>query len=86
MIPASTPARASSREIKATADNGLRAVPDRHRLFPHRALGLGRNRKAPPQRGSCHQILYALNEDPQPQVLFTFGFSNLKPAASSVST
>src|SRR5258708_4125877 len=29
---------------------------------------------------------YTLNEDPQPQVLFTFGFSNLKPAPSSVST
>jgi hypothetical protein len=29
---------------------------------------------------------YALKEDPQPQVLFTFGFSNLKPAASRVST
>ena len=31
-------------------------------------------------------VLYTLNEDPQPQVLFTFGFSNLKPAPSSVST
>lgn len=30
--------------------------------------------------------LYTLNEDPQPQVLFTWGFSNLNPAASSVST
>ena len=29
---------------------------------------------------------YTLNDDPQPQVLFTFGFSNLKPAPSSVST
>ena len=29
---------------------------------------------------------YTLNELPQPQVLFTFGFSNLKPAPSSVST
>jgi hypothetical protein len=29
---------------------------------------------------------YTLNEDPQPQVDFTWGFSNLKPAASSVST
>jgi hypothetical protein len=29
---------------------------------------------------------YTLNEDPHPQVLFTFGFSNLKPAPSSVST
>jgi hypothetical protein len=29
---------------------------------------------------------YTLNEDPQPQVLFTFGFSNLKPAPSRVST
>jgi hypothetical protein len=32
------------------------------------------------------QKLYTLNEEPQPQVLFTFGFSNLKPAPSSVST
>jgi hypothetical protein len=29
---------------------------------------------------------YTLKDDPQPQVLFTFGFSNLKPAPSSVST
>jgi hypothetical protein len=29
---------------------------------------------------------YALKEEPQPQVLFTWGLSNLKPAASSVST
>jgi hypothetical protein len=29
---------------------------------------------------------YTLNEDPHPQVLFVFGFSNLNPAASSVST
>lgn len=29
---------------------------------------------------------YALNELPQPQVDFTFGFSNLKPEPSSVST
>jgi hypothetical protein len=29
---------------------------------------------------------YTLNELPQPQVDFTFGFSNLKPAPSSVST
>lgn len=28
---------------------------------------------------------YTLNEDPQPQVFFTFGFSNLKPAPSRVS-
>jgi len=31
-------------------------------------------------------LLYTLNDDPQPQVLFTFGFSNLNPAPSSVST
>jgi hypothetical protein len=30
--------------------------------------------------------LYTLKDEPQPQVLFTFGFSNLKPAPSSVST
>src|SRR6185312_5878310 len=29
---------------------------------------------------------YTLKEEPHPQVLFTFGFSNLKPEASSVST
>jgi hypothetical protein len=31
-------------------------------------------------------VIYTLKEDPQPQVLFTFGFSNLKPAPSRVST
>ncbi len=30
--------------------------------------------------------IYTLNEEPQPQVLFTFGFSNLKPAPSRLST
>jgi hypothetical protein len=29
---------------------------------------------------------YTLNEEPHPQVDFTWGFSNLKPAASRVST
>jgi len=29
---------------------------------------------------------YTLKDEPQPQVLFTWGLSNLKPAASSVST
>jgi hypothetical protein len=29
---------------------------------------------------------YTLNDDPHPQVLFTFGFSNLNPAPSRVST
>jgi len=29
---------------------------------------------------------YTLKEEPQPQVLLTFGFSNLKPAPSRVST
>ena len=33
-----------------------------------------------------HTDTYTLNEDPQPQVLFTAAFSNLKPAASRVST
>jgi hypothetical protein len=35
---------------------------------------------------SLHAEPYTLKEDPQPQVLFTFGFSNLKPAPSRVST
>ncbi len=29
---------------------------------------------------------YTLKDEPQPQVDFTWGFSNLKPAASRVST
>ncbi len=29
---------------------------------------------------------YTLKDEPQPQVLLTFGFSNLKPAPSRVST
>jgi hypothetical protein len=35
---------------------------------------------------SWNETGYAWNDEPQPQVLFTFGFSNLKPAPSSVST
>jgi len=43
--------------------------------------------KAPPlSSGASQTKSYTLNEDPQPQVLFTFGFSNLNPAPSSVST
>ena len=34
----------------------------------------------------CAVERYTLNELPQPQVLFTFGLLNLKPAPSSVST
>ncbi len=34
---------------------------------------------------SWRRSAYTLNEEPQPQVLLTFGFSNLKPAPSSVS-
>ena len=33
-----------------------------------------------------YPVAYTLNDEPQPQVDFTCGFSNLKPAASSVST
>jgi len=36
--------------------------------------------------GHLHFCAYTLKDDPQPQVLFTFGFSNLKPAPSRVST
>ena len=32
------------------------------------------------------KLAQALKEEPQPQVLLVFGFSNLKPAASRVST
>jgi hypothetical protein len=39
-----------------------------------------------PERIGLKGGRYTLNEEPQPQVLFTWGFSNLKPAASSVST
>jgi len=31
-------------------------------------------------------LIYTLKDEPQPQVLFTFGFSNLKPAPSRLST
>ena len=35
---------------------------------------------------SEENLFYTLKEEPHPQVLFTFGFSNLKPEASNVST
>ena len=39
------------------------------------------------QRAQRYKLnAYTLNEEPQPQVDFTWGFSNLNPAASSVST
>jgi hypothetical protein len=49
------------------------------------------NRKASslsmrPLSNSSRKNSYTLKDDPQPQVLFTFGFSNLKPAPSRVST
>jgi len=39
-----------------------------------------------PRGENLRSKIYTLNEDPQPQVLFTLGFSNLKPAPSRVST
>jgi len=44
--------------------------------------------KTSPEARSFHREseTYTLKLDPQPQVLFTWGLSNLKPAASSVST
>jgi len=35
---------------------------------------------------SLTTVIYTLKDEPQPQVVFTLGFSNLKPAPSSVST
>jgi len=45
-----------------------------------------RQSKPRPCRKQAFFKAYTLNDDPQPHVLFTFGFSNLKPAPSSVST
>ena len=45
-------------------------------------------KKSPAMRGFCtfkFSTNYTLNEEPQPQVLFTFGLSNLSPAPSRVS-
>jgi hypothetical protein len=39
-----------------------------------------------PRRSYRYLGNYTLKELPQPQVLFTFGLLNLKPAPSSVST
>jgi len=47
----------------------------------------GRLRRLSQHKTSQHRNKrYTLKEEPQPQVLFTFGFSNLKPAPSRVST
>ena len=48
-----------------------------------KGVGLGPVHVEPGKRG---RLPYTLNELPQPQVDFTLGFSNLKPAPSSVST
>jgi len=49
-----------------------------------------KRKKAPPSFGEAFftsiSIVYTLKLEPQPQVDFTWGFSNLNPAASSVST
>jgi len=59
----------------------------------HCAKNARKNAKSLPSSGQafCAEIkyqttAYTLNEEPHPQVDFTWGFSNLKPAASSVST
>ena len=44
------------------------------------------SRNSQPAVPSQPQILYALNELPQPQVDFTFGLENLNPEPSSDST
>ena len=68
--------------------------PDRHRvrnLQKSSTINCAHKKAHAFQQGfliflSSAKQLYAWNELPQPQVLLTFGFSNLKPAPSSVST
>jgi hypothetical protein len=72
----------------------LRTADSRGRLSPHFCSKLQTEKTASsltmrpfPFRKTCYESrAYTLKDDPQPQVLFTFGFSNLKPAPSRVST
>src|SRR5579884_3717545 len=54
-----------------------------------RGQDFGEKRKGPVARALFHGVRtlerYTLNDDPQPQVLLTFGLSNLNPAPSRVS-
>jgi len=56
---------------------------------PHSSIPSCKHKKGHPSGQPFPQIhpkSYTLNDEPHPQVLFTFGFSNLNPAASNVST
>ena len=70
-----------------------RANRRRIRRNPSKYSRTGRLKKQKPHREmrlfeqpKISVEIYTLKDDPHPHVLFTFGFSNLKPAPSRVST
>lgn len=77
-----------------TPDGGLRCARWNSAREISEATQIGRTRKSQspvatdraPAKNPSSKNGYTLNEEPQPQVLFTFGLSNLKPAPSRVST
>src|SRR5579864_494274 len=81
-IPASPRIRQCSSSKRTLQSKGL--VSDE--AFFDFAHSCRASRRGQPKAAVPHSVSYTLNDDPQPQVLFTFGFSNLKPAPSSDST
>src|ERR1700679_1213212 len=74
---------------KAAKRNKADSVFRRRSIMPT-ILTLTTMQKAPPDSAGllfeADSFSYTLKLEPQPQVDFTWGFSNLNPAASSVST
>jgi len=68
------------RQPHGTASQGILA------LAPQKQKPPARRWKGTGGHGTESLRAYTLNELPQPQVVFTLGFSNLKPAPSRVST
>jgi hypothetical protein len=81
---------------KLRSSNDQDGAPGRPARQTHADGGFqafSRQRKSPASNGALSERLplqtedlYTLKDEPQPHVLFTFGFSNLKPAPSNVST
>jgi hypothetical protein len=74
--------------MKAPRNSKRYALPYKHLRFSYRIAP--QTQKGPARFGEAIPISsqrnYTLKLDPQPQVDFTWGLSNLNPAASSVST
>src|SRR5208282_3671292 len=74
------------RSDATSAKFGPDAAPTVELIFPAISPQTEKPRVLRGASGKTGNATQTLNEEPQPQVLFTFGLSNLNPAPSRVST